>query len=133
MSAILLDTHILIWWRLESRRLSRSQVRRLQDQENRQEPVAISAITLWEIAMLSARGRIEIAGPPEIWLEEIEEHALIEVLPLTARIAAESVRLGPDFHNDPADQMIVATARLHGLPLMTADERIRKWGRVPIL
>lgn len=133
MSAILLDTHILIWWRLDSKKLSRSQVARLQDLENRQEPVAISAITLWEIAMLSMRGRIEIGDPPDVWLEEIEEHALIEVLPLTARIAAESVRLGTDFHNDPADQMIVATARLHGLPLMTADERILRWGKVSVL
>jgi len=104
----------------------------LQDLESRQKPVAISAITLWEIAMLAARGRIEMTGPADVWLEEIERHPLIEVLPLTARIAAESVRLGPDFHNDPADRIIVATARIHGLPLMTADERIRKWGKVPI-
>jgi PIN domain nuclease of toxin-antitoxin system len=133
MPGILLDTHILIWWRLDSQQLGRSQARRLQDLENRQKPIAISAITLWEIAMLEARGRIEIAEPPDIWLEELEGHPLVEVLPLTARIAAESARLGPDFHNDPADQIIVATARVHGLPLMTADKRIRKWGKVPIL
>lgn len=133
MSGILLDTHILIWWRLDSRRLSRNQARRLEDLERRQNPMAISAITLWEIAVLSARGRIEIAQPLDVWLEELEGHPLIDVLPLTARIAAESVRLGPDFHNDPADQIIVATARLHGLPLMTADERIRGWGKVPII
>ena len=133
MTRILLDTHILIWWRLDSQQLDRSMARRLQDMENRQKPVAISAITLWEIAMLEARGRIEIAGPPDIWLEELERHPLVEVLPLTARIAAESVHLGPDFHNDPTDQIIVATARVHGLPLMTADQRIRKWGKVPIL
>lgn len=132
MSEILLDTHVLIWWRLDSGRLGRSRIRRLQDLESRQKPVAISAITLWEIAMLVARGRIEMAEPADVWLEEIEGHPLIEVLPLTSRIAAESVRLGPDFHNDPADQIIVATARIHGLPLMTADERIRKWAKVPI-
>jgi PIN domain nuclease of toxin-antitoxin system len=56
--------------------LDRGQARRLQDQENRQKPVAISAITLWEIAMLEARGRIEIADPPEVWLEALEEHPL---------------------------------------------------------
>jgi PIN domain nuclease of toxin-antitoxin system len=133
MAAVLLDTHILIWWRLDSKKLKRSQVRRLQLVEDRREPVAVSAITLWEIAILAARRRIEIAEPLGIWLGEIEEHPLIEVLPLTARIAAESTCLGPDFHNDPADQIIVATARLHGLPLMTADERIRRWGRVPLL
>ncbi len=133
MSTILLDTHILVWWRLDSKQLTRSQVRRLQYVEDRQEPVAISAITLWEIAMLSARGRIKIAEPLEVWLAEIEGNPLIEVLPLTARVAAESVNLGADFHNDPADQLIVATARLHGLPLMTADERIHRWGKVPVL
>jgi PIN domain nuclease of toxin-antitoxin system len=133
MSEMLLDTHVLIWWRLDSSRLGRSWIRRLQALENRQKPVAISAITLWEIAMLAARGRIEMVEPADVWIEEIEGHPLIEVLSLTARIAAESVRLGPDFHNDPADQIIVATARIHGLPLMTADERIRKWGKVPIL
>ena len=133
MSTVLLDTHILIWWRLDSKLLTRNQVRRLQYLEDRQQPVAVSAITLWEIAMLSARGRIAIAEPLEIWLAEIEGNPLIEVLPLTARVAAESVNLGRGFHNDPADQMIVATARLHGLPLMTADERIRRWGKVPIL
>jgi PIN domain nuclease of toxin-antitoxin system len=118
---------------MDSQRLDRSQARRLQDLENRQKPIAISAITLWEIAMLAARGRIDFAEPPDIWLEELEGHPLIEVLPVTARIAAESVRLGPDFHNDPADQIIVATARLHGLQLMTADKRIRAWGKVSIL
>ncbi len=133
MPAILLDTHILIWWRLDSKRLSRAQVRRLTDLESRQEPFGISAITLWEIAKMAARRRIEFTDPLDVWLEEIERHPLIEVLPLTARIAAESVRLGRDFHNDPADQMIVATARLHALPLMTADERIRRWGKVPTL
>ncbi|MBM3790583.1 MAG: type II toxin-antitoxin system VapC family toxin [Acidobacteria bacterium] len=132
MTGILLDTHVLIWWRLDSGRLGRSRIQRLQDLENRQKPVTISAITLWETAMLAARGRIKIAEPVEVWLEEIEGHPLIEVLSLTARIAAESVRLGPDFHNDPADQIIVATARIHGLPLMTADERIIRWGKVPI-
>ena len=133
MPEILLDTHILIWWRLDSGRLGRSRVRRLQDLESRHKPVAISAITLWEIAMLSVRGRIVIAEPAAVWLEEIEGHPLIEVLPLTSRIAAESVRLSPDFHNDPADQIIVATARIHGIPLMTADDRIRTWGKVALL
>jgi PIN domain nuclease of toxin-antitoxin system len=130
---ILLDTHILIWWRLDSKELSRAQVRRLQDLENRQMPVAISAVTLWEIAMLSSRGRIEMHEPMDIWLEEVEKHPLIEVLPLTARIAAESVSLGPDFHNDPADQIIVATTRIHGRTLMTSDDRIRRWGGVPVI
>ena len=117
MPEILLDTHILIWWRLDSRRLTRNQVRLLLDLEKRGRPSAISAITLWEMAILAARHRIEIKDPLSVWLEEIENHPLITVIPVTARIAAESVSLGPEFHNDPADQIIVATARLHGLRL----------------
>jgi PIN domain nuclease of toxin-antitoxin system len=58
---------------------------------------------------------------------------LLTILPLTAKIAAESVRLGDDFPNDPADQIIVATARCHNLTLITADERIRKWGKVRVV
>lgn len=76
------------------------------------------------------RGRLDIDRPLDLWLAEVESHPLISVLHITARIAAESVRLGEDFHNDPADQIIVATARCFGLRLITADERIRSWGRV---
>ncbi|MEK7405879.1 MAG: type II toxin-antitoxin system VapC family toxin [Acidobacteriota bacterium] len=95
--------------------------------------VALSAISLWELAKMFERGRLEIPAPLELWLEEVETHPLIKILPLTARIVAESIRLGRDFHNDPADQMIVATARCHGLRLVTADERIRRWGKVPLV
>jgi PIN domain nuclease of toxin-antitoxin system len=56
-----------------------------------------------------------------------------QVLPITAKIAAESVRLGDEFPRDPADQIIAATARCHGLTLMTSDKRIRNWGRVPVV
>ena len=73
MPGILLDTHILIWWRLDAQQLDRSQARRLQDLENRQKPIAISAITLWEIAILEARGRIE-SQPLAVEYETDESH-----------------------------------------------------------
>lgn len=133
MLSVLLDTHILLWWRSEAGRLSAAQKRALQEVERTGSPAAISAITLWELANMVASGRVRIAVPLEAWLEEIETHPLIEVLPVTARIVADSVRLGVDFHKDPADRIIVATARCHGLQLMTADERIRRWGRVPLI
>ena len=66
-------------------------------------------------------------------LEQIESHSLLTILPLTCSIAAESVSLGDDFHRDPADQIIVATARCHDLTLITADDRIRSWGKVRVL
>ena len=96
-------------------------------------PVAISAITFWEIAVMVARGRLEIDEPLDEWLEQIESHPLIAVMPLTARIAAEGARLGAQLSKDPADRIIVATARVHGLRLLTADERIRRWGGTPVI
>jgi len=69
----------------------------------------------------------------QLWLNEVASHPLLKILPITAEIAAESVRLGDDFHRDPADQIIVATARCHDLTLVTADDRIRGWGKVRVL
>ena len=133
MLSLLLDTHILIWWRTEPQRLTKPQTAALASLESRGDPAAISAITLWEMAKMIERGRAEITVPLDDWLAEIESHPLLMVLPLSARIVAESVRLGADFHRDPADQIIVATARCHGLKLLTADERIRRWGKVPLI
>ena len=130
MTGALLDTHILVWWRSSPHRLGKANARRLTELERRGEALGISAITLWELAKMVERGRLEIDQPLDLWLEEIESHPLVSVLPITARIAAESVRLGDDFHKDPADQIIVATARCLGLRLITADERIRRWGKV---
>lgn len=133
MLSLLLDTHILIWWRSDPQRLTKAQAAALASLESHGAAAAISAITLWEMAKMLELGRAEITVPLDDWLTEIESHPLLAVLPLSARIVAESVRLGADFHRDPADQIIVATARCHGLKLLTADERIRRWGKVPVI
>jgi len=127
---VLLDTHILLWWRSDSQKLTRRHAELLADLERRGDPAAISAITLWELAKMVELGRLDIGQSLDLWLEEIESHPLLSVLPITARIAAESVQLGAGFHKDPADQIIVATARCLNLRLLTVDERIRKWGKV---
>lgn len=131
MPSILLDTHILVWWRSDLGRLNRQQAR-LLERVDHERPAAISAITLWELAKMVERKRLEIGLPLQVLLEQIESHPSLELVPITARIAAESVNLGEDFHNDPADQIIVATARCLGLTLLTADERIRRWGKVRV-
>ena len=133
MLSVLLDTHILLWWRTDPRRLSRRQVEALRELTERAESAAISAISLREIAHAVQRGRHEVDQPLHTWLQEMETDPQLEVLPLTAQIAVESVRLGDDFPKDPADQVIVATALCHGLRLMTADDRIRRWGKVRLI
>ncbi len=132
--SLLLDTHILLWWRqAETRRMRRGQVAALEKAERNGTPVAISAITLRELALAAARGRIVVGLPIAEWLEELESHPGVHILPITARIAASSVQLPAGFHSDPADQIIVATALVHGLRLLTLDDRIRAWGKVPVL
>ena len=133
MISYLLDTHILLWWRTEFRQLSKAQARVLQELEDQGQPAGLSAISLREFAMMIHRRRISIDTPLDTWLDSIESHPLITILPLTPKIAAESVRLGDDFPRDPADQIIVATARCHGLTLITADEGIRKWNKINLV
>jgi PIN domain nuclease of toxin-antitoxin system len=133
MLTVLLDTHILVWWQSGQGRLSRAQTRTLLEVEDGSVAAAISGITLWEVASLVDRGRVQIAGSLDVWLDEIQSHPRLIVLPITAAIAAESVRIGRNFPKDPADRIIVATARCHGLRLLTADEDIRRWGGVPLI
>jgi len=129
----LLDTHILFWWRMDFSRLTRAQAQILDELEEGDQPAGLSAISLRELAQMIHRGRAVVEMQLDAWLDSIESHPLLTILPLTGKIAAESVRLGDDFPNDPADQIIVATARCHNLTLITADERIRKWGKVRVV
>jgi PIN domain nuclease of toxin-antitoxin system len=131
--SFLLDTHILLWWRAGFDRLSKAQQQVLAAEEQHGRPVGVSAISLRELAMIAQRRRIRIDTPIDKWLEDMESHPLITIFPLTSEIAVESVRLGDDFPRDPADQIIAATARCHGLTLITADEGIRKWGKVNLV
>ena len=82
---------------------------------------------------MGARGRVRVHGTLESWIERIVAHAIIDVLPITPRIAAEAAQLGGAAPADPADRLIIATARCHQLKLLTADERIRNWGGVAVV
>lgn len=130
---LLLDTHIVIWWLGEIDRLSVAQVRTLKQAEADGERVAVAAVTLWEIVKLVERARIQLRQPVDVFLEAIERHPGVDLLPLTARVALESTRLGERVPSDPTDQLIIATARVHGLRLVTSDDRIRKSGAIPVV
>ena len=123
---LLLDTHVLLWWMLDEakRHLSHEQVALLERAEKH--GVFVSAITFWEIAKLVELKRISLRTPVEVIFQDLEADPGVEILPLTPSIALESTRLA--LHRDPADQIIVATARVHDLRLVTVDDRIRSSG-----
>ena len=127
----LADTHVWYRWRAEPKKLSRVQARVLARAEQRRETVGVSAISLWELGMLAASGRIQVDLALESWISEMADDPSISVLPLTPDIAAKSVALA-GLPRDPADRLIVATTLRHGLTLLTSDERIITWGGVPV-
>lgn len=120
--SLLLDTHIAIRWMTRASQLSRDQARALEAALRRHEPLAVSAITLLEIAVLSGPGMKRFSGDPQAVLDALERNAAFQLLPLTFDIASEAAALGG--LRDPADRAIVATARIHRLRLVTSDQRI---------
>jgi PIN domain nuclease of toxin-antitoxin system len=120
---ILLDTHVLVWTVTDSKRLSRAAVREIQ-RARRQDGVAISAITLWELAVLFARGRIRSYGSVESSVRMFCDG--VNLKPITIEIAALATQFPADYPGDPVDRLIGATARAEGLTLITRDEHIRR-------
>jgi PIN domain nuclease of toxin-antitoxin system len=118
---ILLDTHIFIWWLDDSPRLSQRHRQILQEQQDN--GLAISIYSCWEIAKLVEYGKLELKLSLEDWLGIALSHPNISQIDLTIPIIIKSTRL-PGFHKDPADQIIVATSIVLGIPLLTADEKI---------
>ena len=119
----LLDTHILLWWLAEPRRLSRSQTRAIS-KASAERPLLISEISLWEVASLVERGRIRLNRPLRDWLEEASAPPLVRRCGISPAVVAEMVALAGTLDWDPADRIIVATARVHGARVLTADRRM---------
>ncbi len=119
---IVLDTHVWVWWVHGGDHLTKNQIDAIQANED--DVIGISAITCWEVAKLVELGRLELSTPVEKWIEEALNYPGIRFLELSPEISVESTRLPGEFHRDPADQIIVATARIYNCPLVTSDERI---------
>ena len=119
---IVLDTHVWVWWVHGGEQLTKNQISAIQANED--DVIGISAITCWEVAKLVELGRLELSTPVEKWIEEALNYPGIRFLELSPEISVESTRLPGEFHRDQADQIIVATARIHNCPLVTSDERI---------
>jgi len=125
---IVLDTHIWVWWVHGDSQLSQSRQERLQKSES--DGLGISVISCWEVAKLVEYGRLVLPVSVEEWIRQALLYPGIELLDLTPRIAVESTQLPAPFHRDPADQIIVATARVHSCPLMTVDDKIVNYPHV---
>ncbi len=119
---IVLDTHIWVWWVHGHKRLKRTQSAVIE--ANEMDVIGVSAISCWEIAKLVEYGRLELPGSLEAWFADALSYPGIRLLNLTPKIAIESTRLPNKFHGDPADQIIVATARVYDCPLVTSDNKI---------
>ncbi len=127
----LLDTHIAVRWLIQARRLSREQLRALEESVRRAEPVALSAISLLEIAVLAGEGRLRLKVSLDEFFEELQGNPVFRLLPLDYEVASEVASLG--ILRDPADRTIVATARVHRLRLVTSDQRIIDSKLVPVI
>jgi PIN domain nuclease of toxin-antitoxin system len=123
---ILLDTHVWIWLSIGHRQSLSRQAQEILNRGNRK---WISAISCWELAKLVERRRIGFTIPTLTWIRRSLTENDIRIADLTPEIAVESTNL-QGFHRDPADQIIVATSRVLGMPVVTADQRIIQFGDV---
>ncbi len=121
---ILLDTHAAIMLVLKPEALSGA-ARRSIARAEAGDGAAIASITLWEIALLIAHGRVVVQGSTETFLKLLVQRPGLFVLDLGPEVAALSCQFPPDFPGDPADRIIAATARAHGLTLVTKDRRMQ--------
>ncbi len=125
---IILDTHIWIWWVDENPKLK--DPHREQISEFEHEGLGVSAISCWEIAKSVAKGRLEFSLPVAEWFEIALAQTNTHLIPLLPIISVESTQLPGKFHQDPADEIIVATARVHNSPLAKYDSKISKYDHV---
>ena len=126
---IVLDTHALIWWVTDDAALSKKAKREINRELDGGE-IIISAISAWEISMLVANQRLVLSMEVSAWLATVAEIEAVRFIPVDIEIATKSVELPGEFHKDPADRMIVATARKFAVPLVTKDEKIRTYPHV---
>ena len=125
---ILLDTHVWWWSLTEPENLSKKAIAFIKQAKTDER--FISSISIWEFAMMVAKKRIELKISPAKWLARAIDETGIMVIELSPDIATDSCSLPGEFHKDPADRIIVATARVHNLTLLTKDQKILDYPNV---
>ena len=128
----LLDTHTWIWWNMRPRNLSQK-VMELIGNEEAYDELLLSALSPWEFSKLVEKGRVGISTNPEKWIFTALEMPKLRLVNLTPLIAYRSTVLPRPFHDDPADQIIVATALEENATILTKDKRILNYKYVQSL
>ncbi len=123
--SVLLDTHVWVWWLTPGSSLSQVERDALDALAGRGE-LFLPAISLWEAQVLHAKRRLELPLPFGEWLARATDARMISVVPLSVEVVLALDALPPSFHGDPADRLIVATARAHAMQLATHDAAIRR-------
>src|SRR5437773_538178 len=126
---MLLDTQVWVWWTEGGEKLSERHRQIIDTGEA--EGIAACAFSVWEVAMLVSKKRLELREPVQQWLDRVVRIPTLHLLPASPQILLDSTRLPGSFHKDPADRILVATARAHSSPLLTTDENILAYGHVP--
>jgi len=125
----ILDTHTWIWWNMNPEKLS-EEVRSLISEPKRYEELLLSAISPWEFSKLLEKGRLGISCNPEEWIAVALDMPKLRLVPLSPTVAYRSTSLPQPFNEDPADQIIVATAREENATILTKDGKIQKYKHV---
>ena len=125
---IVLDTHV--WWWSISEPVELSRRARQLIKKTPPDQRAIASISIWEFAMMVTRGRIELMISPDEWLDYVVHQTGLAIIELNPQIAMESCSLPGEFHKDPADRIIVATARVSRCKLITKDQKIIEYPHV---
>ena len=128
---ILLDTHVWVWWTHGDDHLSARQAATIS--QNSQQEIGISIMSCWEIAKLVEYGRLRLPCSLSEWFDEAFAYPGLVLVPLSPEIILDSVQLPGKFHRDPADQLIVATARVYGCRLLSSDSKIIGYPHVEVV
>lgn len=127
---IILDTHVWVWWAHDDVQLPEKHRAYIQTHEA--DGLGVSIISCWEVAKLVEYKRLTLPMPVAEWLDQALTYPGVQLLDLTPRIVVESTQLPGAFHRDPADQIIVATARVYDCPLVTLDNKLHSYPHVQL-
>jgi len=121
----LLDTNVWLWMVEEPSHIPARMQNIVNNADNY--PFCLSAISVWEVAKKVSLGKLRLSVPIQDWIDKATNDTYIHILPLSIQVSVESTQLPGEFHKDPADQIIVATARHHNLIILTADRLIQSY------